>query len=58
MEEKRNARVIFHKAGNGKSAKITIPIPWLRELEINESEREVEIELSKDKKIIIEKLKI
>ncbi|MFC2422508.1 MAG: AbrB/MazE/SpoVT family DNA-binding domain-containing protein [Fusobacterium polymorphum] len=58
MEEKRKARVIFHKAGNGKSAKITIPIPWLRELEINESEREVEIELSKDKKIIIEKLKI
>ena len=51
MEEKRKARVIFHKAGNGKSAKITIPIPWLRELEINESEREVEIELSKDKKI-------
>ena len=29
--EKRKARVIFHKAGNGKSAKITIPIPWLRE---------------------------
>ena len=58
MEEKRKARVIFHKAGNGKSAKITIPIPWLRELEINESEREVEIELSKDNKIIIEKLKI
>ena len=58
MEEKRKARVIFHKAGNGKSAKITIPIPWLRELEINESEREVEIELSKDKKIIIENLKI
>ena len=58
MEAKRKARVIFHKAGNGKSAKITIPIPWLRELEINESEREVEIELSKDKKIIIEKLKI
>ena len=58
MEEKRKARVIFHKAGNGKSAKITIPIPWLRELEINESEREVEVELSKDKKIIIEKLKI
>ncbi len=58
MEEKRKARVIFHKAGNGKSAKITIPIPWLRELGINENEREVEIELSKDKKIIIEKLKI
>lgn len=56
MEEERKARVIFHKAGNGKSAKITIPIPWLRELEINEEERGVIIKLDKkNKKIQLEK---
>lgn len=56
MEEKRKARIIFHKAGNGKSAKITLPIPWLRELEISEEEREVNLWLDKDtKKITIEK---
>ena len=52
MEEKRNAKIIFHKAGNGKSAKITVPIPWLRELEITEEKREVEISISSEKKEI------
>lgn len=56
MDEKRIARIIFHKAGTGKSAKLTIPIPWLRKLEITEEEREVQISLDKkDNKIIIEK---
>lgn len=50
--EERKARVIYHKAGNGKSAKLTIPIPWLRELEITEENREVVIKLDKEKKSI------
>ena len=50
--EKRKARVIFHKAGNGKSAKITIPIPWLREREVTEEKREVELIFDKENKKI------
>lgn len=52
MEEKRDAKIIFHKAGNGKSAKLTVPIPWLRELNISEEEREVEISINSEKKVI------
>ena len=50
--EKRKARVIFHKAGNGKSGKITIPIPWLREMEVTEEKREVELIFDKENKKI------
>ena len=50
--EKRKARGIFHKAGNGKSAKITIPIPWLREMEVTEEKREVELIFDKENKKI------
>ncbi len=50
--EKRKANVIFHKAGNGKSAKVTIPIPWLREMEITEEKREVELIFDKENKKI------
>lgn len=58
MKEKREAKIIFHKAGNGKSAKLTVPIPWLRELKITEEEREVKIELIKEsEKIVITKKK-
>ncbi|WP_294727065.1 hypothetical protein [uncultured Fusobacterium sp.] len=57
MEEKREAKIIFHKAGNGKSAKLTVPIPWLRELGISEEKREVEISISSEKQEIIIKKK-
>ena len=50
--EKRKANVIFHRAGNGKSAKITIPIPWLREMEVTEEKREVELLFDKENKKI------
>lgn len=50
--EKRKLRIIFHKAGNGVGAKVNMPIPWLRELGINENEREVELVLDKKNKEI------
>lgn len=50
--EKRKARIIFHKAGNGKAAKLTIPIPWLREMDISEDKREVELIFDKKNKKI------
>lgn len=54
--EKRKLRIIFHKAGNGKGAKLNMPIPWLRDLGIDENEREVELILNKkNKEIIIRK---
>ena len=50
--EKRKARVIFHKSWNVKSAKITIPIPLLREMEVTEEKREVELIFDKENKKI------
>lgn len=56
MTEKRKANIIYHKAGNGKSAKLTMPIPWLRDMQITEEEKSVLLEYNEeDKKIIITK---
>ena len=53
--EERKANVIFAKNGNGYvTNRITLPVPWVKELGITEEEREVKIILEDDK-IIIEK---
>ncbi len=54
--EKRELNISFGKAGTGKSARLVIPIPWLRKLEITEDEREVYLIFDEEKKqLIIEK---
>lgn len=53
--EERKANVIFAKNGNGYvTNRITLPVPWVKQLGITEEEREVKIILEDDK-IIIEK---
>ena len=53
--EERKANIIFAKNGNGYvTNRITLPVPWVKELGITEEEREVKIILEDDK-IIIEK---
>lgn len=54
--EKRNVKISFHKAGNGRSAKITVPIPWLRKMGITEENRNVIFSFDEEtKKLTIEK---
>ena len=56
--EKRELKISFGKAGTGKSARLVVPIPWLRKLEITENEREVYLILDEEKKrLTIEKRK-
>lgn len=50
--EKRNLNISFYKAGNGKASRLNIPITWLRELGITESEKEIELIYDKEKKVI------
>ena len=52
--EKRNVRVSFHRAGNGRGARITLSIPWLRKMGILEEAKEVELTYD-EKKITLEK---
>ena len=53
---KRILKVIFTKGGSGSiSTKLSLPIKWVRELGINEENREVVLELDKDKIIITKK---
>ena len=59
MEEKRNLKVIFNRSGGtagkgGITSRITIPIAWVREMEINTEERDI-TETDDGEKIIIEK---
>ena len=51
--EKRDLKITFHKAGNGKGSKISLPIPWLREIGITEDERDVELILDKKHKSLV-----
>ncbi len=55
--EKRDLKVSFHKAGNGKGSKINLPIQWLRELGITEDEREIELFFDKENKSLVIKKK-
>lgn len=55
MTEKRVLKVLFTKSGSGSiNARISLPITWIRELGLNEENREVILEL-KDEKIILTK---
>lgn len=53
--EKRELNISFAKAGNGKNARLILPIPWLRKLNITEDEREVELILDEENQQLIVK---
>ncbi|MEH1739770.1 MAG: AbrB/MazE/SpoVT family DNA-binding domain-containing protein [Fusobacterium varium] len=56
--EKRELNVSFAKAGNGKNARVVVPIPWLRKLNITEEEREIDLIFDEDnQQLIIKKRK-
>lgn len=54
--EKRKANIIFNKNGNGFiTTKVTLPVPWIRSMNITEDNKEVEIIYENDS-IILKKL--
>lgn len=51
--ESRNLKVSFNKSGSGSiSASIRLPITWIKELGINQDNRDVEVCFSEDQIII------
>ena len=53
--EKRKANVMFNKNGKGfTTTRITLPVPWIKDMGLNETNKEVIIEYE-DKKITIKK---
>ena len=43
--EKRKANIMFNKNGNGNlTTRISLPVPWIKEMELDENNREVVIE--------------
>lgn len=56
--EKRELNISFAKAGNGKNARVVVPIPWLRKLNITEEEREIDLIFDEEnQQLIIKKRK-
>lgn len=51
--EKRETKVSFGKAGNGIGSKITLPMPWLKKMEVSPENRDIEMFFDEEKKQII-----
>lgn len=48
--EKRKANIMFNKNGNGNlTTRITLPVPWIKDMGLNENNREVLIEYNNEK---------
>ena len=56
--EERNLNISFYKAGNGRASRITIPIPWLRELGINPEEKAIKLIFDKENNQLIIKKRL
>ena len=53
--EKRKANLMFNKNGRGfTTTRITLPVPWIKDMGLNETDKEVIIEYE-DEKITIKK---
>lgn len=56
MKEKRNVKITFNRNGRGAiTPKLSLPVPFIRELGFTEEDREAYIELEGDKIIITKK---
>lgn len=55
--EKRKANILFNKNGKGfLTTRITLPVPWVKDMGLSQDDREVVIEYD-DNKITIKKEK-
>ncbi|MBC6003389.1 MAG: AbrB/MazE/SpoVT family DNA-binding domain-containing protein [Paraclostridium sp.] len=57
MKEKRDLNIMFAKSGSGgKTTRLTLPMKWIKSMDITEDERSVEVIYDdEDKSIIIKK---
>lgn len=57
MKEKRDLKITFNKSGAGSQTnRLTIPTAWIREMNITQEDRNVEVTYDKfDKTITIKK---
>jgi len=55
--EKRDANVSFYKAGNGIGTRITLPMPWLRDMEVTAEDKQIELTYDETTKTITIKKK-
>ena len=54
MSEKRKAKLIINKSGSGSlTTRATLPISWIKEMGLNENERDLILEFDGEKIIII-----
>jgi len=51
--ENRELKISFAKSGTGTGAKLTLPIPWLKKLGLSKEDRDINLTLDEEKKIII-----
>ena len=48
--EKRKANILFNKNGKGfLTTRITLPVPWIKDMGLSQDDREVIIEYDNDK---------
>ena len=58
MKETRELNVMFAKSGSGsKTTRLTIPMKWVKDMNITEDDRNVEVTFNKDDKTITIKKK-
>ena len=54
--EVRKLKIIFNKSGDGYiSGKLSIPMAWLKDMNLTPEDREVEVEYNQDTKSFITK---
>ena len=53
--EKKKSNISFNKSRNSFSPKLNLPLSWLEKLEINQENKEVEMILDEENKMIIVK---
>lgn len=51
--EKRESKVSFAKAGNGIGSKVTLPMPWLKKMNVSPIEKDIELLFNEETKEII-----
>ncbi|MBC5996457.1 AbrB/MazE/SpoVT family DNA-binding domain-containing protein [Romboutsia ilealis] len=58
MKEKRDLNVMFAKSGSGSiTSRLTIPIAWVKEMNITKDDRTVEVTFNEESKTITIKKK-
>lgn len=54
---KKKSKILIARSGNGSTSnRVTIPVDFIQALQLDKDNRDIEIELTEDKEIIIRKI--